>query len=121
MTGASRAEKVFLLSAGAFLAAGLALAARTGESLDLRQARFFLPAGLMSLAAANVRLRSKVLAWGLFALSFVLFMMVFGPWVVGLRTVRTVETLKFMQAMAMYLSLALTALFQLRAARTNGG
>lgn len=121
MTGASRAEKVFLALSAAFAAAVLALAARTGDSLDLRQARFFLPAGLLSLAAVNVRLRSKVLAWGLFALSFILFMMVLGPWVVGLRIVQTVETLKFMQAMAMYLSLAVTALFQLRAARSNGG
>jgi hypothetical protein len=37
-----------------------------------------------------------------------------------LRTVKF-ETLKFAQAMAMYLSLSVTALFQLRAARTNGG
>jgi hypothetical protein len=118
---ASRAEKTFLIVSAVLLAAGAGLAVRTGEPLDLRQARFFWPAGLLSLTAVNVRLRSKVLAWALFALAFVLFMMVFGPWVLGLRTVATVETVKFMQAMALYLSLAVTALFQLRAARTNGG
>jgi hypothetical protein len=112
-----RWERAFLIVSLLFFAAGLVLSLRTGEELDWGRARLFLPSGLLALSAANVRLRSKLLSWGLFSLSFVLFMAVMGPWVVGLRIAGGVETLKFMRAMALYLSLALTGLFQLRAAR----
>ncbi len=117
MKEAGRWEKLFLGLGAVFFAAGLVLAVRTGEGLDWTRARLFLPSGVLSLLAVNVRLRSKVLAWALFSLSFVLFMVVFGPWVLGLRTTDSVETLKFLRAMALYLCFALTGLFQLRAAR----
>jgi hypothetical protein len=117
VTAAGRWEKIFLGLSASLFAAGLLLSFRTGEALDWTKARMFFPAGLWAMAAANVKIRSKVLAWGIFTFSFVFFMIVFGPWVVGLRTVATVETIKFMRAMATFLCLAVTGLFQLRAAR----
>lgn len=117
MKGPGRAEQMFLFLSGALFLAGLALAARTGEPVVWTEKRVFLPAGLLSLVLINVRLRSRVLGWGLFSVAFVLFMIVFGPWVLGVRVTAGPETLKFMRAMGMYISLALTGLFQLRAAR----
>jgi hypothetical protein len=117
LTESGRAEKLFLGVSVVLFFGGLAWAARGGEAVRWAHPRVFAPAGLLSLAAVNVRLRSKVLGWGLFAAAFVLFMVVFGPWVLGVRASAGAETLKFMRAMAMYLSLALTGLFQLRAAR----
>lgn len=117
MTGPGRAEKTFFFLSAALFVGGLALAARTGETVSWMEKRVFLPAGLLSLAAVNVRLRSRVLGWGLFTVAFVLFMIVFGPWVLGVRVTAGTETFKFMRAMGMYICLALTGLFQLRAAR----
>lgn len=117
MKGPGRAEQAFLFLSAVLFLAGLVLGARTGELVVWTEKRVFLPAGLLSLALINIRLRSRVLGWGLFTVAFVLFMIVFGPWVLGVRVTAGPETIKFMRAMGMYISLALTGLFQLRAAR----
>lgn len=109
---ASRWEKAFLAAAAVLFALGAA-----ADGLGLRQTRGFVPAGLLTMSLINVRLRSKALAWGVFAVSFVWFMIVFGPFAVGLRAPQAGDTLKFMRAIAMFLSLSLAALFQLRASR----
>ena len=44
-------------------------------------------------------------------------MIVFGRYVLGLRATLPEDTVRYMRTMAFYLSLALAALFQLRASR----
>lgn len=109
----SRGEGAFLALAAVFYAAGFFL----GVPPDWTRSPLFLPTGLLSLALINVRLRSKVLGWGLFAGAFLLFMAVFGPYALGLRADRGLDVLRFMRAMAMYLALAMAGLFQLRTRR----
>ena len=98
----------FLLNVGTLLLRGSRGAALWGKS------SFFAPTGLLLLALINIRLRSKLLAWGVFTVAFVLFMIVVGTWVVMDRAMRGPSPIDFFRTSVLYGFLAAAGLMQLR-------
>jgi hypothetical protein len=105
---------------GEAVAMGLAVALFAGMAWE-SAGRFgwgsypiFLPMGLLVLTAANVWLRSRVLAWGVFTLAFVFLVTVLGAFVIQMRTIPDLSWIPFLRALALYAALAMTGLFQLR-------
>ncbi|MBK6880945.1 MAG: hypothetical protein IPN65_01220 [Elusimicrobia bacterium] len=76
----------------------------------------FLPTGLLVLAWFNHRLRSRALAWAMFALSLALAMIVFGAWALAHRTALGGSLLNAGAATLLYLCLSVAAAMQLRVA-----
>ena len=110
-----RGEAYSLLVAALFFAVHLALCLLEPGLLGLvGRSYLFLPAGLLALGVINIRLQSRVLSWGLFALSFVLLVMVFGPVVLQMRFLSEREWINSVRILGMYLALAMTGLFQIR-------
>lgn len=116
-----RGGKLFLALAVALYAAGLWTAAGTGGLSTISWGRYpvFLPTGLLGLMLVNQGLRSHVLAWGLFTISFVCFMAVLGALVIGVRTGPGTPWAPFLRALGMYAALCMAGLYQLRGARSQ--
>ncbi len=75
----------------------------------------FLPTGLLVLSWFNHRLRSRVLAWAMFALALALAMIVFGAWALAHRTALGASLVNAAAATLLYACLAAAAALQLRA------
>jgi hypothetical protein len=116
--GSRAGETVACATAAALFAAGLAqTAVQSGwASVDWRRYPVFLPTGLLALSLINRWLRSRVLGWGLFAVSFSLFVMVFGAFVLQYRAAASDVAWPYLRSMALYLAYGVCGLYQLRAA-----
>lgn len=79
-----------------------------------RQSPLFVPAGLVVLSIINSFLRAKGLAWGIFTVAFVVFMIILGTWVVMDRAMKGPPATDFLRSIALYGFLATAALLQLR-------
>lgn len=97
----------------ALVLGGLTLGWRQG-SLSLGQPALFVPFGLLVLAVANTFLRAKGLAWGIFTVALVLFMIIVGTWVVMDRAMKGPPPADFVRSTALYGFLAAAGLTQLR-------
>lgn len=107
--------EVFGLSLAALLfLAGVWVQETRSVAEGARGASFYLPAGLLLMAGLNHRLRSKVLAWGVFTAALVSAMIVFGTWALSVRVEAFPLTVNFLATTVLYASLAVGALFQLR-------
>jgi len=80
---------------------------------------FFIPTGLLLLAAFNRRLMSKILGWGLFTVSFVCLIVVLGAFVVQMRMVLDLEWFFFVRTLIFYAVLSMATLYQLRFPRSK--
>src|SRR6185503_19887762 len=75
----------------------------------------FLPTGLLFLGLVKHLLRSKVLARGLFSLSFVFLILVLGALVAWTTTIAGREGAGFLLMLALYGATGMAGLYQLRA------
>lgn len=116
MDGLSRTAEVVVLGAATLLWGGGTAARLAREmSVDGTSAAFFLPTGLLVLTWLNHRLRSRVLAWSVFALGLTLAMIVFGAWALVDRAAAGASLVNAGAATLLYAALATAAAFQLRA------
>lgn len=83
-------------------------------SVSWGRSAVYLPTGLFVLVLINNRLRSKVLAWGIFTGALFLFLIILGTWVVVDRAVVGLPAGDFFRSMGLYVLLAVGALMQLR-------
>lgn len=115
MDGLSRTVEKIVLGAATLLWLG-GLVARVARELpvDGRSAAFFLPTGLLVLTWINHRLRSRVLAWAVFALGLTLAMIVFGAWALVYRAAAGVPLVNAGAATVLYAALSTAAALQLR-------
>lgn len=115
-----RGQDIALALAALFYAAGLAWAAKQGGWDSVQWARYpvFLPTALLVLGTVNRFLRSRLLAWALFAAAFVFLVAVLGAVVVQMRAAPETSWLLFGRALAMYGALAMAGLYQLKRDRT---
>lgn len=74
----------------------------------------FVPTGLWALAAVNVRLRSRILAWSVFTSAILVFMVILGAWALNSRAGAPSHGLLFLRSLAFYAVLGAAALFPLR-------
>lgn len=74
----------------------------------------YIPTGLMGLSLVNTFLRAKGLAWGIFTVALVVFMIIVGTWVVMDRAMRGPPPPDFIRTTALYGALATLGLLQLR-------
>lgn len=120
MDGLSRSAEIVALGAATLLWGG-GTAARVARDLpiDGTSAAFFLPTGLLFLTWLNHRLRSRVLAWGVFALGVTLAMIVFGAWALADRAAAGVSLVNAGAAALLYVALATAAALQLRVASSK--
>lgn len=113
------AEFVALGAATLLWGGGGAARIARGLPVDGTAAAFFLPTGLLVLTWLNHRLRSRVLAWGVFTLGLTLAMIVFGAWVLADRAAAGVSLVNAGAATLLYGALALAAALQLRVASSK--
>lgn len=92
---------------------GLTLGWRQGP-ISLGQPALYVPFGLLALAVVNTFLRAKVLAWGIFTVALVVFMIIVGTWVVLDRAMKGPPPTDFIRSTALYGFLATAGLLQLR-------
>lgn len=108
--------------AAVFVLFGLTLWRWGGQGpIPWTRSAIFFPGGLLILAALNVHLRAKGLAWGVFSLALVSCFIVVGTWVVADRAWAGLPTMDFFRASALYGFLAAAALFQLRVGSSERG
>jgi hypothetical protein len=96
---------------------GMALAIPARNRVDWGNYAVFVPTGLVALAWANSFLRSKILAWAVFSLGFVLALAVFGPLVVGVRIQTGEGWIQLLRAFLSFAGVAGAGALQLRPAR----
>jgi thiol:disulfide interchange protein len=111
-----RNERVWFILSLILYTAGLVTAVRETGWDSIRWVRYpvFIPTGLLALCVINSGLRSKLLAWSVFTLSFVCLVAVLGAFVIQFRTIVEVPWFAFVRAFVMYLAFSMTGLCQLR-------
>ncbi|MBK8574142.1 MAG: hypothetical protein IPN90_00145 [Elusimicrobia bacterium] len=113
-----RVERVVLVGAAALYLWNLVL--RPGP-IPWGTSAVYIPTGLITLSLTNTFLRAKGLAWGIFTVTLVVFMIVVGTWVVMDRAMKGPPPADFARSLFLYGSLAAAGLIQLRVSSSSKG
>jgi hypothetical protein len=114
----SRVEWSLLAAATALYLWTLALRQRP---MSWAASSLYVPTGLIVLSFTNTFLRAKGLAWGIFTVALIVFMIIVGTWVVMDRAMEGPPSADFARTMALYGTLAASGLFQLRVSSVPKG
>ena len=106
--------EVICLALAALLEAWMLRDLRAAGPIHWRHYSVFLPAGILGLGFVNAFLRSKILAWSVFTLSLIIFMIVLGFVAVAYRQLPQAALGQSVRGLALYAALGTAGLYQLR-------